>query len=196
LDAARVAGEYVLVASHHPSADFDRFAPGDVVGTQEFRAALAAMPGVIAHLCGHTHRHRVSRIEGPHPYLEIETSSLIDYPQEGRVFDVYYDHVADQVRLTGEVFGHAEAPTRLSAESLRRATIDAGFFTESEPEWSSHKEFFPGMGMLGSGSEHDKRRTLVTPSDRYGRAEDRSIEHTVPKRAGGGEGDILTGQRG
>jgi hypothetical protein len=143
---------------------------------------------VVAHLCGHTHRHRVSRIEGAHPYLEIETASLVDYPQEGRVFDVYYDQASDQVRLTGEVFGHAEAPTRLSAESLRRATIDAGFYTASEPEWSSHDALFPGMGTLGRGPEDiDKHRAPLTPDERYGRAGDRFIEHVVPKRSAGGQ---------
>ncbi len=185
LDAAEAAGEYVLVASHHPSEFFDSFYPADIVGTAEFRAALAGMPNVIAHLCGHSHRHRATAIDGPYPYLEIETASLVDYPQEGRVFDVYYDGSLDQVRLTGYVFGHGEAPTRLSAESLRRAEIDAEITGGFKTEWSEHDTLFPGMGALGRVAEQVKTPDGVsglTREERYGTREDREIDHRTKRQ--------------
>jgi hypothetical protein len=174
----------VIVASHHPSEFFDQFYPGDVVGTAEFRAALAGMPNVIAHLCGHTHRHRVTEIDGLYPYLQIETASLMDFPQEGRVFDVYYDEALDQVRLTGYVFGHAEAPTRLSAESLRRAEIDAEITGGFKTEWSEHDTLFPGMYVLGRDAEQVKTLGGVsglTREERYGTREDREIDHRTTR---------------
>lgn len=184
LRAAEEAGEWVLVASHHPSSDFDRFYPGDVVVTAEFRAALAARPNVIAHLCGHTHRHRVFRIEGDYPYLEIETASLIDYPQEGRVFDLYYNSERNRVQLLGHTFGHAEAPTRLTAEALRRAEIDAEYNHLPKTESPDLEWYFPGLGDIGR-APHDSERRFDPPSieEKRGAIADRIIDHrsTWPK---------------
>ena len=45
---------------------------------------------VIAHLCGHSHVHRVTPIEpmGGHPYWEIITSAIADHPHQMRIFEV------------------------------------------------------------------------------------------------------------
>ena len=59
VEAARAGGEFVLIASHHPSEHFDTPYPGRTVSALEFRCYLALQPNVIAHICGHTHRHRV-----------------------------------------------------------------------------------------------------------------------------------------
>ena len=91
LATAAAAGEHVVVVSHHPSEHFDRFYPAQTVHTDEFRALLASQPHVIAHICGHEHRNRTIQISGTHPYVEIETGSLIDYPQEARILDIFHD---------------------------------------------------------------------------------------------------------
>ena len=186
LDAAREAGEFVLIASHHPSTDFDRVYPADTVGTAEFHETLAAMPNVIVHLCGHTHRHRVTRIDGPYPYLEIETASIIDYPQEGRVFDIYYDPAHDRARLVGYIFGHAEAPTRLSAESLRRAEIDAEYNHLMKAEPPDYGILFPSIGNLGSMPDDPRAcrigSTPLSPEECAGTPADREIDHVTTPR--------------
>jgi hypothetical protein len=125
IEAAKLAGEFVILASHHPSADFKKPYPAATVSTFEFRSYLASQSNVIAHVCGHTHRHHVSLVSGAYPYYEIETGSLIDYPQEGRVLDVYYVAETGDVRLESRMVSHMEEPTQLSAESNRRAAIDA-----------------------------------------------------------------------
>lgn len=180
LHAAHEAGEFVLIASHHPSTDFDRFFPGDTVGTREFREALSRFPRVIAHLCGHTHRHRVTHVEGAYAYLEIETGSLIDYPQEGRVFDLYYDPDTDRVELVGTMFSHTEAPTPLSAESFRRATVDAEYIGWIKDRDVDYDALFPAMGDLGKvpGAKGPRNGYVVlTAEERYGAIHDRSVRH-------------------
>jgi 3',5'-cyclic AMP phosphodiesterase CpdA len=125
LDKAATAGEHVVVVTHHPSEHFDRLYPAQTVRTAEFRALLASQPNVIAHVCGHEHRNRTIQVAGPYPYVEIETASLIDSPQEARILDIFHDETTGDVRVETFTLGHATHPTRLSAESFRRAEIDA-----------------------------------------------------------------------
>ena len=125
---AQANGEFVLIASHHPSECFDIEHLGENVGMEEFRGYLASQPNVIAHVCGHMHRNRVTPVEGPYPYYEVETASLIDYPQEARVFDVFYDEETGTLWLESEMMSHLEIPSRLAAESYRRASIIAGTY--------------------------------------------------------------------
>jgi 3',5'-cyclic AMP phosphodiesterase CpdA len=123
--AAQKAGEWVLIASHHPSEDFDLPYNGPHVGTTEFRTFLSEQSNIVAHICGHTHRNFVRLVEGTNPYYEIETGSITDYPQEGRILDIYFDEKSNAIRITSQMISHMEDPTILSAESFRRAEIDA-----------------------------------------------------------------------
>jgi len=125
LEGAAAAGDWVILASHHPAADFDLGIDRSRVRAAEFRALAATYPNVIMHLFGHTHRHRAETVRGTNPYLEISTSAIIDYPQEGRLLDVFLDADGRSIRVESQIFGHSEAPTTFSAESLRRARIDA-----------------------------------------------------------------------
>ncbi|MBI4557264.1 MAG: metallophosphoesterase [Candidatus Hydrogenedentes bacterium] len=181
IEAARTADEFVIVASHHPSTDFGRPYPALTVGDLEFRSYLASRPNVIAHVCGHTHRHHVTLVPGAYPYYEIETGSLIDYPQEGRILDVYYVPETGDVRLESRIFSHLEAPTRLSAESFRRATIDAltGKSIVERRDAEEFKALFPDpaakLGQsytLPSPEEWSPTRSL---EERYGRKADREF---------------------
>ena len=52
-------------------------------------AALAESPRVIANVSGNTHHSRVRPVSTPHGgYWVIETSSLADFPQQGRMLRV------------------------------------------------------------------------------------------------------------
>ncbi|HOV73490.1 MAG TPA: metallophosphoesterase [Candidatus Hydrogenedentes bacterium] len=124
---AEAAGEYVLVASHHPSADFNLFYGPGTVGTREFRAYLASQPRMIAHICGHNHRNHLEMVSGRYPYPEIETCSLIDYPQEVRIIGLYYIEETGDWRIESTMVSHMDNPTRLSAESFRRVSLSVGF---------------------------------------------------------------------
>ncbi len=103
LQRAEEAGEWVIVASHHPSADLVQ--AGTETTPLEFRALLSSHSNVVLHLVGHFHRHRVFDRDG---YLEIETGAIIDYPQEGRIIEIWQDAAADEVLLRYHLFSHLD----------------------------------------------------------------------------------------
>ena len=104
LDAARERDELVIVATHHPSSALRSGYGSETTGT-EFRALLNEYPNVILHLAGHRHRNRVMEQGG---YLEIETCSTLDLPQEGRLIEIWYDETDSSVVVTYEMFMHID----------------------------------------------------------------------------------------
>ncbi len=100
LRAAQERGELVCVLTHHPSQSLNLTA-GSAVSTDELRATLAQYPCVVAHLVGHKHRHRVWSHER---YVEFETASTLDYPQEGRIIEIWKRDADVQLRYW--VFSH------------------------------------------------------------------------------------------
>jgi hypothetical protein len=175
IEAAQTAGEFVIIASHHPSEDFDSLYFVDKVGLAEFRTFLAAQPNVIAHICGHTHRHRVLNVDGPFPYLEIETASIMDFPQEGRLLDVFYDQPTETLRLESTIVGHISNPTMLSAESYRRAEIDMNQGGGAIFRDDQTAELFPDPATLGIEMERYKPTNAAAMTNRYGQATDRDF---------------------
>ena len=100
LQDARKSEQLVVLATHHPSTCLTSFR-GSVVSSQKLRDILNDSACVIAHISGHTHRHRVWDRGN---YLEFETSSIIDYPQEGRLVEVWRDESGIELRY--EAFSH------------------------------------------------------------------------------------------
>lgn len=118
LAQASARRQLVLVFSHHPDnsfAEFGAFAkliPIEVTAAQ-LDAELASWPNVVGWVAGHTHTHRVrafkvnggSGSNGPittpiackgpgacNGFWEIETASLIDWPQEQRMIEIFDNH--------------------------------------------------------------------------------------------------------
>ncbi|MGB9734778.1 MAG: metallophosphoesterase [bacterium] len=79
----------VIVVSHQYPDALDKHT--EITGTA-FVNILATYPNVILHLVGHGHDNRITPHAGlsaTQPgYWEIETSSLIDYPQQSRIIEV------------------------------------------------------------------------------------------------------------
>ncbi len=100
LEQAQATKRAVIVASHHTSNSIN-----DEGQQAELIALLNAYPNVIAHIGGHTHRHRIT----PHPppptgtaeqgYWEIETASVIDWPQQSRIIEI-----VDNRNGTGDIY--------------------------------------------------------------------------------------------
>ncbi len=116
LAAAESADKLVLVFSHHPDLSFAEFGqfgfavPAHTTAAQ-LDGELASHPNVIAWIAGHTHRNRIrafkvtgntsgtnGTITAPvncavgktcPGFWEIETASLIDSPQEGRILEIF-----------------------------------------------------------------------------------------------------------
>lgn len=176
IEAAQTAGEYVILVSHHPSENFDKPYPGQSVKTREFRDYVASRPNVIAHIAGHEHYHAVTLVDGDYPYLEILTASLIDYPQEGRILDVFYDETAESLRLESTVFSHMNNPTRLSLTSFRRAVIDMEYNKGAKANVASGaKADLFAAACKANGIEFTEWDALGGASERNGDATDRNF---------------------
>ncbi len=87
LQAATTAGQLVIVSSHHkPSAI--------VLNGNLLVSTLNEFPNVLAHLVAHTHINNVRARPGrdaEHGYWEIESGSMVNWPQQFRVLDIQID---------------------------------------------------------------------------------------------------------
>lgn len=125
VEEAKKNGEFVILVSHHPIRDFILPYPGSVK-PYEIRAYLTKQPHIIAQIAGHSHVNRIQQVPGKYPYIELETGSIIDMPQAGRLLDVYWDSTDKAIFLASTMFDHRETPTPLSQEGARRAALDPG----------------------------------------------------------------------
>ena len=85
LKSAEERGEIVIVATHHPSATFAA-TYGSALMPNTFRQILRRSSNVKLHIAGHSHRNAVTDRGG---YVEVETCSILDAPQEGRVIEIW-----------------------------------------------------------------------------------------------------------
>ena len=102
LDAAQQRGELVVIATHHPSASLWEGYGSALIGST-FRELVGGYPNVVLHLAGHTHTNRVKDRTS---YLEIETCSTLDLPQEGRIVEIWRNDATGDVAIGYEMFSH------------------------------------------------------------------------------------------
>ena len=101
---------YIAISSHHPvHTIINGFTtePETRILGEEIKNFLISQPNVIAWLCGHNHRNKVEYF-GPNPesgFWQIETASLIDWPQQGRVIEIFLDKT-DQIGIASTPIEH------------------------------------------------------------------------------------------
>ncbi len=81
----------VILTSHH--ASYYMKDSSEVTG-DEIVKTLLQYPHVILHLVGHGHLNQIDyhlNDNGDNGYWEIQTSSLIDFPQQGRIIEITYN---------------------------------------------------------------------------------------------------------
>jgi len=118
LESAR--NEYVVITSHHPSPTMvNDYAPDGIVPRvlgAEVVELLHAYPNVIAWIAGHVHFHAVLRHEREGgAFVELTTSSLIDWPQQARILEFVRDREAGEIAIVSTVIDH-HAPPSWSAD--------------------------------------------------------------------------------
>jgi metallophosphoesterase (TIGR03767 family) len=101
---------YVVITSHHPIQTLVNGysnETGPRVLSDDIKSLLIEKPNVIAWICGHNHRNRIEYF-GPSPekgFWQIETASLIDWPQQGRVIEIFLDST-DQLGIASTPIEH------------------------------------------------------------------------------------------
>ena len=131
LDAAVDDGKRVLLASHHASTSLSDggglggTVQADAITPAEFQALLGEYDNVIAHLCGHSHVHRVTAIEplGGNAYWEVITSAIADHPHQMRVLEIR-DEDNGFLSLTSVALDLAFDDDDLAAEGRLRGITD------------------------------------------------------------------------
>ena len=119
---AQNRNSYVIIASHHPLKDLvNGYSPNGVkrILGEELLVELTKFSNVILWLAGHTHRNKVSYFGSDefHGFWQIETSSLIDWPQQGRIVEIFEDGDGE-ICIGTTMFDHAGSlgidPTHLN----------------------------------------------------------------------------------
>ncbi len=131
LDQAEADGELVIVTSHHCSTSLsDGGGLGgkvqeDALTTGDWQAFLGEEPAVIMHLCAHSHRNRIERIEplGGTAYWEVATASLADLPQQMRLVEIR-DEDNGYISITGISVDYQTDDDPLAADGRARAVTD------------------------------------------------------------------------
>lgn len=115
-----------LILSHHPFDRMDNLyaKPGaeQRVSGAQIVDLLLEYKNVVAWLAGHEHRNRIERIGGEHGFWHIETCSLIDWPQQGRVIEIFFDR-EQGYQIVTTMFDH-QAPARVIENGIPVSNFD------------------------------------------------------------------------
>jgi len=127
LERALADKKLVIVSNHHPSHYLqDDNIPERFITTEEFVSELQLYPNVLIHCVGHSHENT----DWPHPidggtggYHEIQASSLIDWPQQIRFYEIV-DNGNGTLSVFTVVVDHQGEPDSLSEYSRMLSLID------------------------------------------------------------------------
>ncbi len=157
LDRGQADGKLLIVAAHCPIAVEEAGSPmawsASAHGSEkDLLARLHACPNLVLWIAGHRHRNVVTALPSPDPsrpelgFWEVETSSLRDFPQQLRTFEIV---------LNGD-----------DTLSILATDVDTAI-EEGEPAWTSRtyavaaqQIFDNGIGLLPTGAYNAE---LVVP---------------------------------
>jgi hypothetical protein len=128
---------------------------------------LVSKKQVVAWICGHTHQHRIMYFgdDARKGFWQIETSSLIDWPQQGRTIEMFLNE-SDEVCIATAPFDH-QGIVHQGYKELNVADCDhvAGLSRDlSLNDWQRRYE--PFLIELNEGNPSDQAALLVL-TDRF-----------------------------
>jgi len=128
LEDAYAAHKLVIISSHEQSDHLqnDGFDDGRFITQGELVATLLSYDNVILHAVGHGHTHQAyihKRDDENSGYFEVETTSLIDFPQQFRFWEIVANGNGTVSIYTAAV-DHQGAPESMSEYSRRLTLID------------------------------------------------------------------------
>ncbi|MDX1696294.1 MAG: metallophosphoesterase [Ketobacteraceae bacterium] len=111
LDAAVAKGQLVIVSSHHKPKDI-------IINGHLLIDILNQYPNVIAHLVAHSHMNAIRARAGKdalHSYWEIESGSMVNWPQQFRMLDIQIDPESGTGVMTSTMLNHStDSPLHVS----------------------------------------------------------------------------------
>lgn len=136
LDKAKADGKWVILSSHHAissigdGSGFGGVSGGipDALTPEKWTELLVGYDNVLFFMVGHSHRHRVRKIEpaagaSGHPFWEVMTAAIADYPHQFRTIDLFdQDNGWIMMRATCVDFSVEGDP--IAAEGRRRGVVD------------------------------------------------------------------------
>lgn len=127
LERAANDKKLVIVVNHHPSQKLqDDNIPNRFITTEELQGTLKSYPNVLVHCVGHSHENTVwPRInEDGGGYFEVQSSSLIDWPQQMRFYELVDNGNGTLSVFTVVVDHQSENDDSMSEYSRKLALID------------------------------------------------------------------------
>jgi 3',5'-cyclic AMP phosphodiesterase CpdA len=131
LTEADLAGELVIVMSHHRAEDFGDNSP---VSGEQLRATLRANAGVVLHVTGHGHRNEqdlVPTMDVEGGYWELMLASTVDFPMQSRVIEIV-DERNGFLSIYVTNVDHNAPESSLAHEARALAAAKRAFGTVSE----------------------------------------------------------------
>jgi hypothetical protein len=122
---------------------------------------LGGYPNVVLHVCGHSHRNHVTDHGS---YIEIETCSTLDLPQEGRLIEIWQNPIDGMVAVSYEMFSPLddELPA-LGEDPLRAMRETAQAIALADKGAAARQKRFDPSGADPAGESSDRRGVFVFP---------------------------------
>jgi hypothetical protein len=132
------------------------------VSRVEIERLLVSKKQVIAWICGHTHRHRIKYFgsDANQGFWQIETASLIDWPQQGRTIEIFINE-DEQICIATAPFDH-QGVTHQDFKKINITDINhlAGLSRDlSVNDWQRRSGLYPIE--LNEGNQSDQAALLV-----------------------------------
>jgi len=131
LDKAKADGKWVVLSSHHgvfslsDGTGLGGTKAPDALTAEQWKTFVGQYDNVLFSMVGHSHRHRVEAIkpESGHPWWEVMTAAIADYPHQFRIVEIFdQDNGWVMLRATAVDFSTEGDPIAL--EGKKRGIVD------------------------------------------------------------------------